>query len=197
VESASIVAPRTARLRVCALGGSVGTPEEGITAEVVEVRSFDELRSLGGRAAGKIVFFNRPFDRTRVNPFEAYGGAVNQRGAGAVEAARAGGVAALVRSMTSRIDTVPHTGAMGYNDTVPKVPAAAVATADADMLSSLLRKENGVTVSLRLSAEQFPDVLSSNVVGELTGSEKPPEVIVIGAHLKKDRAQAPIRERAS
>lgn len=183
VESASIVAPRTSRLRVCALGSSVGTPEAGITAEVVEVRSFDELRSLGGRAAGKIIFFNRPFDRTRINPFEAYGGAVNQRGAGAIEAARAGGVAALVRSMTSRIDTFPHTGAMGYNDTVPKVPAAAVATADADMLSSLLRREKSVTVSLRLSAEEFPDVLSANVVGELTGSEKPWEVIVIGAHL--------------
>jgi hypothetical protein len=183
VETATIVSPRRTRLRICALGGSIGTPKAGITAEVVEVKSFEELRGLGDAAKGKIVFFNREFDRSRVNTFEGYGGAVNQRGSGAVEAARAGGVAALVRSMTTMVDTVPHTGAMNYNDTVPKVPAAAIATADANALSELLRKESNVKISLHLSAEVLPDVASSNVVGELTGTERPGDVILLGAHL--------------
>jgi carboxypeptidase Q len=185
VEEASILttADKSVPLTICALGGSVATPEEGITAEVVEVKSFDELRSLGGRAAGKIVFFNRPFDRTKFNTFEAYGGAVNQRGQGASEAARAGGVAALVRSMTSRIDDVPHTGAMNYNDSLPKVPTAAVSTAGANLLDSLLAANHDLRVRLRLSCRMLPDTESANVVGELKGSEHPEEVVLVGGHL--------------
>lgn len=170
-------------LSVAALGGSIGTPQEGITAEVLEVKSFDELRALGGKAKGKIIFFNRPMDRGFVNTFRAYGEAVNQRGSGAIEAAKAGGVAALVRSMTTSINDFPHTGGMGYADSVRKVPAISVSTQDAEMLSALLNREGSVTATIRMSAATLPDVESANVIGELRGSEHPEEIIVIGGHL--------------
>jgi Zn-dependent M28 family amino/carboxypeptidase len=169
-------------LTICALGGSIGTPSKGITAEVVEVKSFEELQSLGDKAKGKIIFFNRPMDRSKITTFEAYGGAVNQRGSGAVEAAKVGGVAAIVRSMTTVLDDVPHTGAMRYVDSIKKVPAAAVSTVGAERLSDLLKK-GPVKLTLKLSCSILPDAESANVVGELTGSEKPEEVIVIGGHL--------------
>ena len=170
-------------LAVTALGGSIGTPTGGVMAEVIEVRSFDELRANGDAAKGKIVFFNRPMDPQHVNTFAAYGGAVDQRGVGAIEAAKAGGVAALVRSMNLRIDEFPHAGAMRYHDSIPRVPAAAVSTRDAELLSELLKTEPGSKVRLTLSCETLPDVESSNVVGEIRGSERPDEVIVIGGHL--------------
>lgn len=168
---------------ICALGGSIGTGEDGIMAEVLEVRTFDELHSLNEQAAGKIIFFNRPMDRSKLTTFEAYGGAVNQRGSGAIEAAAVGGVAALVRSMTTRIDDIPHTGAMHYTDSIPKVPAAAISTMDADALSAALQKDPGMKLWMKLSCETLPDVESANVVGEIIGWEKPDEVVVIGGHL--------------
>lgn len=186
VEEASVIGDAElgdVALTVCALGGSIGTPDGGIEAEVVQVRSFDELQSLGDRAKGKIVFFNRPMDRTKISTGAAYGGAVGQRGQGAVEAAKAGGIAALVRSMTTRIDDVPHTGAMNYSDQVAKVPAAALSTLDAEWLDSLLAKRPSVKVRLRLSCETLPDVESANVMGELRGTERPDEIIVVGGHL--------------
>jgi hypothetical protein len=170
-------------LTVCALGGSVGTPGGPVTGEVVVVRSFEELRAMGSAARGKIVFFNRPMDPTRLHAFEAYGGAVDQRGQGAIEAARAGGVGALVRSMTMRMDDVPHTGAMHYNDSLPKIPVAAISTIGAEYLDSLVRAEKSVRVSLRLSCETLPDAEQANVIGELRGTEKPEEVLVVGGHL--------------
>jgi Zn-dependent M28 family amino/carboxypeptidase len=181
VEEARIKGSKSP-LNVCALGGSIGTPPKGITAQVVEVKSFDELHALGDKAKGKIIFFNRPMDRSKITTFEAYGGAVNQRGSGAIEAAKAGGVAALVRSMTTALDDVPHTGGMRYVDSVDKVPAAAVSTVGAERLSALLGK-GPVTLTLKLSCVTKPDAESANVVGELTGTEKPEEVIVIGGHL--------------
>ncbi len=184
VEEVAIVdAGKRLPLHACALGGSISTPEGGISAGVIEVKSFDELKALGTRAKGKIIFFNRPFDPTQLNTFDAYEGAVNQRGEGAIEAAKAGGVAALVRSMTLAMDTVPHTGAMWYLDTIPKVPAAAISTVDADILSGLLKKEADVTVHLRLTCQTLPDTESANVVGQITGTELPGEVIVVGGHL--------------
>jgi carboxypeptidase Q len=170
-------------IKITALGGTISTPMKGIMAEVVEVHSFEELQALGQRAKGKIVFFNRPFDRTKINTFEGYGGAVNQRGAGAIEAAKVGGVMALVRSMTPRVDNFPHTGGMGYHDSIPKVPAAAISTLGANQLSDLLKKEENLKVYLNISAETLPDVESANVVGEIRGTELPNEVIVIGGHL--------------
>jgi len=135
VETARVINSSTvgtAGLAVCALGGSVGTPELGIVAEVVEVQSLKEVQSLGKAAKGKIIFYNRPMNPRLVNTFAAYGGAVNQRSRGAIEAAKAGAVAVLVRSMTTRLDKVPHTGAMRYAENVAKIPAAAISTVDAD-----------------------------------------------------------------
>ena len=186
VEEAMITRSATKKgtpLTICALGGSIGTPKGGVEGEVIEAKSFDELKSLGEAAKGKIVFFNRPFDATKLNTFEAYGGAVDQRGRGAVEAAKAGGIAVLVRSMTLATDDVPHTGVMSYVDSVKKIPAAAVSTVDADMLSELLAREKNIEVRMKLTCKTLPDAQSANVVGEITGSEKPNEVIVVGGHL--------------
>jgi carboxypeptidase Q len=184
VEEASIIlAGERVPLRVCALGGSVGTPAAGITAEVLVVQSFEELRASGEKARGKIIFFNRAFDRSLFSPFAAYGGAVNQRGAGAVEAARAGGVAALVRSMTARRDDVPHTGGMRYVNGVGQVPAAAISIVGAERLVDALSRDPHLKVELKLSCETLPDAPSANVLGELVGSARPHEIVVIGGHL--------------
>jgi hypothetical protein len=183
-ERASIlVGKMKTPLAVCALGGSIATPKKGITAEVIEVQSLDEVKNLGDNAKGKIIFYNRPMDPTKVMTFEAYGGAVDQRGQGAIEAAKVGAVAALVRSMTLALDNVPHTGAMHYLDSIPKIPSAAVSTIGANELSALLKSGRNVRVQLVLNCETLPDVESANVVGEIRGSEKPNEVIVIGGHL--------------
>jgi Zn-dependent M28 family amino/carboxypeptidase len=170
-------------LSMCALGGSIATPKGGITAEVIEVKSLEEARALGAKAKGKIIFFNRAFDATKFNSFEAYGGAVDQRSRGAVEASKVGAVAALVRSMTLALDDVPHTGTMGYVDSVAKIPGAAVSTLGANMLSDLLNKGQSVRVTLELNCQTLPDVESANVVGQITGTELPNEVIVVGGHL--------------
>jgi len=186
VEEASVINSGTSgnvSLKVCALGGSIATPEEGVTAQVMEVKSFDELQAHKEEAKGRIIFFNRSMDQSKVYPFEAYGGAVNQRGQGAIEAAKVGGVAALVRSMTTRLDDVPHTGSMSYVDSIPKVPAAAISTMGAERLSALIDREKHVAVRLKLTCQTLPDVESANVIAELAGSEKPQEVVVIGGHL--------------
>jgi carboxypeptidase Q len=184
VEEAAVVAPgKMQPLSICALGGSIATPQAGIVAEVCEVHSFEELRGMGDRASGKIIFFNRPMDPAVLETFEGYGGAVDQRASGAVEAARAGGVAALVRSITSAQDDVPHTGSMQYRNGVPRVPVAALSARGANLLSALLRREGHATVRMRLSCETLPDSPSGNVLGQITGCERPEEVILVGGHL--------------
>ncbi|MCG3121220.1 MAG: hypothetical protein ALAOOOJD_04220 [bacterium] len=186
IEEAAIINSTmlgTVPLAVCALGGSIATPEMGVVAEVLEVKSFEELAKLGKRAAGKIIFFNRPMDAGKINTFAAYGGAVDQRGSGAIEAAKVGGVAVVVRSMTTRLDDVPHTGGTQYQEGVPKIPAAAISTKGANLLSQLLAQESGVRVRLKLTCQTLPDAPSANVLGEITGSEKPEEIIVVGGHL--------------
>jgi hypothetical protein len=122
-------------------------------------------------------------DRTKFFPGEAYGGAVNQRSKGAIEAGKMGAAAVIVRSMTTRLDDVPHTGAMNYVDSIPKIPAAAISTAGAEALSEILKKEPFVKVRIKLDCEILPDVESANVVGELRGSVFPNEIVVIGGHL--------------
>jgi hypothetical protein len=186
VAEASVAgsASRTARpLAVCALGGSVGTSGSGITAPVIEVRSLDEVASLGESVKDKIVFFNRPMDRRTADPFAAYGAAADQRVGGASAAARFGAAAVLVRSLTFREDRHPHTGMLRYDADAPRIPAAAVSTADADLLSSLVRKEKGVSVSLRMDCRDMGKVVSANVVGEITGSDLPSEIVLLGGHL--------------
>lgn len=170
-------------LAVCALGGSVATPRQGLTAPVVEVLSLDQVDALGDAVRGKIVFYNRPMDRRLAEPFAAYGGAADQRVSGAARAARRGAVAVLVRSLTFRTDGQPHTGMLRYDPGTPRIPAAAIATADADLLSGLLRGGTEVAVSLRLDCRDLGRTGSSNVVGEITGSERPDEIVLVGGHL--------------
>ncbi len=173
----------TVELAVCALGRSVGTPESGIVGEVVEVKNIEEVRTLGAKGNGKIIFYNRAMEERHLNTFAGYVGAVNQRSNGAIEAAKVGAVAVLVRSITTRLDNVPHTGAMRYDENTPKIPAAAISTLDANFLSQLLARDGSVRVSLNLSCQTLPDVLSANVLGEIKGSDKPDEVVVLGGHL--------------
>ncbi|HLL93720.1 MAG TPA: M20/M25/M40 family metallo-hydrolase [Spirosoma sp.] len=169
---------------IAALGGSVATDPKGVEAGIVEVKSFPELRSLGAeRVKGKIVFFNRPMDPTKINTFEAYSGAVDQRANGATEAAKLGAVGAIVRSMTNVHDDNPHTGGMRYGTGVALIPTAAISTNGADLLSKSLKDNPNLTFYFRQYCESLPDAKSYNVVGELKGSEKPDEIIVVGGHL--------------
>ena len=173
----------TIPLSICALGGSIATPEEGVQAGVLEVKSFQELRSLGDKARGKIIFFNRPMDPTRIDTFQAYGEAAEQRVLGAVEAAKAGGVAALVRSLTFGESDFPHTGLMKYSPDAVQLPSAAISTRGANILSRSLKTDPELIVYLRTSCATLSPVTSYNVVGEIKGTEKPDEIILLGAHL--------------
>jgi len=169
---------------IAALGGSVATGPKGVEAPVIEVKTFQELRDLGAdKVKGKIVFFNRPMDPTKLNTFEAYGGAVDQRANGATEAAKLGAVGAIVRSMTVAHDDNPHTGGMRYGTGVPLIPTAAISTNGADLLSKTLKESPGLTFYFKQNCETLPDAKSYNVVGEIKGSEKPDEIIVVGGHL--------------
>lgn len=169
---------------IAALGGSVATAPKGIEAGIIEVKSFPELRALGAeKVKGKIVFFNRPMDPTKINTFEAYGGAVDQRANGATEAAKLGAVGAIVRSMTNVRDDNPHTGGLRYGTGVALIPSAAISTNGADLLSQSLKENPNLTFYFRQNCETLADAKSYNVVGEIKGSEKPDEIIVVGGHL--------------
>ena len=186
VASLEVVLPEESRstwLPVLALGGSVATPPSGIEAGVLEVTSFEDLAANAESARGKIVFFDRPMDAKVLDPFDAYGGAVDQRARGAIEAAKHGGVAAIVRSMSLSIDDAPHTGAMRYEDGTARVPAAAVSTAGAERLSALLRAKPDTRLRLRLDCADRGEVPSSNVVGEIRGAKLADEIVLVGAHL--------------
>lgn len=170
---------------ICALGGSIATSKKGVTGEVVEVQSIEEAETLGEKLRGKIVFFNRAFDDTHIETFRAYGGCVDQRGAGAKTTGKFGVLGVIVRSMTHRIDDYPHTGAMGYGD-IPeneKVPTAAISTKAANLLSEKLKENPNLKFYFKQSCETLPDAPSFNVIGELTGSEFPEKYITVGGHL--------------
>ena len=169
---------------ICALGGSVGTGKKGIKAQVVEVKTFEELQSLGrGKVQGKIVFFNRPMNQKFIDAFEAYSDAVNQRGSGASEAAKLGAVGAIVRSMNLAIDDYPHTGGTRYEENGTKIPAAAISTRGAETLSQRLKEDPGLQFEFTMNPETLPDAPSRNVIGEIKGTEFPDEIIVVGGHL--------------
>jgi carboxypeptidase Q len=174
----------TVTVNVCALGGSVGTGSSGISANIIEVKSFDELKTLGAKGVqGKIVFFNRPMDPTKINTFGGYGGAVDQRANGASEAAKLGAIAVLVRSMGSNLEDYPHTGGMRYAPNVAKIPALAISTRHAELLSQQLKDEKDLVFYMKNSSETLEDAPSFNVIGEIKGSEFPNEFIVVGGHL--------------
>ncbi|KXN98716.1 peptidase M28 [Aequorivita aquimaris] len=171
---------------ICALGGSVPTPNLGIKAEVVEVKGLEELAALGReKLEGKIVFYNRPMQPELIQTFEAYGGCVDQRYSGAAEAAKFGAVGVIVRSLSLRMDDFPHTGAMSYGDTPvnQRIPAAAISTNGAEYLSSLLKLQPNLLFYFKQNCKTFDDVQSYNVIGEITGSTKPNEYMVVGGHL--------------
>ena len=170
-------------LQVCALGGSVGTGKKGIEAQVVEVRNFEELKSQAASIPGKIVFFNRPLDATVINTFSAYSGAVDQRGSGPSEAARLGAIGVIVRSMGPRDEDYPHTGSLRYAEDAPKIPAIAVSTRDAEVLSAQLKKEKDLRIHIETHCEILEDVLSHNVIGQLIGTDQPERIIVVSGHL--------------
>lgn len=172
-------------LHVTALGGSVGTPnDEPLRAQVVQVKSLDRLGELPREdVEGRLVLFNRPMDPVLINTGAAYGGAVDQRGRGAIAAAQVGAVGALVRSMTHALDTLPHTGAMYYQEGTDSVPSAAISTVDASWLANQLKEHPDLEVVLEMNCRAFPDVEQGNVIGEWRGSELPHEIITLGGHL--------------
>ena len=174
-ESATLMEPRSKQLPMLGLGGSIGTPPEGITAEVLVVESFEKLSERAAEAEGKIVLFNAPW--------MGYGPTVQYRSRGAVAAARAGAVASLIRSVTPYSLDTPHTGAMGYSDDVRRIPHAAITAEDAGMLQRMQERGERIVVRLQMEAETLPDVESRNVMAEIVGYEIPEEVIVMGGHI--------------
>ena len=171
-------------LAVLALGMSVATPAEGLTAEVVEVQGLDEVESLGREnIEGKIVFYNRPTDQRHIATGPAYGGAVDQRVAGPAMAAKYGAVGVVIRSVGTAFDDVPHTGVTHYKDSIPKIPAAALGVQSADRLTQALKQNPKTKLFLKMNCQTLEDAPSHNVIGELTGTEFPDEIITIGGHL--------------
>ena len=173
-ESLEMITPVPRKLMMLGLGNSVATPVEGITAEAVIVRSFDELDALGAGVRGKIVVYNVPFTN--------YGATVRYRGSGASRAASYGAVAALVRSITPVSLHTPHTGAMNYDEKQPKIPTAAITIEDAELLQRMNNRGERPTLRLKMEAKFLPDAESANVLAEIKGSEAPDEIVLVGGH---------------
>jgi carboxypeptidase Q len=174
-ESAEIVAPARHKIAMLGLGDSIGTPPDGIEAEVLVVRSFDDLESNAAKIKGRIVLYNVPF--TEYGPTRVY------RSNGPSRAAQFGAVATLIRAVGPAGLRLPHTGSLTYLQGAPKIPAAAIASEDADRLQRMSERGDKVMVRLEMEAHFEPDAASANVVGELRGREKPEEVVVVGGHL--------------
>jgi carboxypeptidase Q len=173
-ESLELTSPVARKLSMLGLGNSVGTPPEGVTAEAIVVRTFDELEARASEVRGKIVVYNAPFTN--------YGATVQYRGAGASRAAKYGAVAALVRSVTPVSLQTPHTGAMNYAADQPKIPAAAITIEAAEMLQRMQERGERPTLMLKMQAKFLPDAESANVVAELKGREKPDEIVLLSGH---------------
>ena len=174
------------KVNICALGGSVATPDGGLKAKIIEVGSYKDLEGLGEeKIKGNIVFINRPLQPELINTFEAYGGCASERYRGAAEASKYGAVGTIVRSLSSRLDDYPHTGSMSYGD-LPiedRIPSAAISTNDAEVLSKALKEDKNLQFYFQQNCQKFDDVLSYNVIGEITGNEFPNEIILVGGHL--------------
>lgn len=173
-------------LEVLSLGNAVGTGAKGITAPVLVVKDFVELELRKNEAKGKIVYFSYPFKQTFIRTFEGYGDAVRYRSSGASRAAKYGALAVMIRSVTPAPDNHPHTGALRYNDSFPKIPAVAIGIKDAMELEKMyasIPQGNNLTVFLRTNCVMLPDTIAHNVIAEIKGSEFPDEIITIGGHL--------------
>jgi carboxypeptidase Q len=173
-ESAELLEPRQRALPMLGLGGTIATPPEGITAPVLVVSSFDELSARRAEARGAIVLFDVPFT--------TYGQTVRYRALGAIAAARVGAVGALLRSVTPNSQQTPHTGQMLYADSARRIPFAAITVEDAALLHRMQQRGDRIVVRLRTGGHQLPDAVSRNVMGQLTGHERPDEVVVLGGH---------------
>ena len=174
-ESVELLSPRRRELPMLGLGGSVGTPAEGITADVLVVSGFDDLKNRAAEAKGKIVLFNVPFTEYRET--------VIVRTQGAIHAARAGAVASLIRSVGPFSMQTPHTGGMSYADGVKKIPHAALSLEDANMLSRMQARGEPLRVRLKMEARTLADGISRNVVAEIPGTEKPEEIVIVSGHI--------------
>ncbi len=181
-ESAEIVEPFQGQLAITALGGTVGTPSDGVRAEALVVRNYDDLEAHAAEVKGKIVVYNFVY-RTDIDPLVAYRQGTQYRGAGASRAAKLGAVGALVRSVGPTADRTPHTGGMRYASDAPKIPVAAVSAEDADKLQRMQDRGTHPVIRMVLGAQALPDAESANVVAELRGREKPDEIVLIGGHI--------------
>lgn len=174
-ESAALTSPREKDLPMLGLGGSVGTPEGGIEAEVLVVSSFEDLQGKAEEARGKIVLYEVPFT--------TYGQTVQYRMNGAIEAAKAGAVASLIRSVGPYSMQTPHTGTSNYEEGVNKIPHAAITLEDAAMIRRMSDRGENIRIRLQMEAKTLPDVSSRNIIAEIKGSEKPEEIVVFGGHI--------------
>ncbi|MCT7941166.1 M20/M25/M40 family metallo-hydrolase [Shewanella holmiensis] len=180
--SASIIAPYDQPLVITALGGSVATPIKGIQAPIVRFESLEELTLASpGRIEGKIVFIDHKTERHKDG--NGYGVTVGGRSKGAVEAAKKGAVAIVIRSIGTNHDRMAHTGMMRYEEDVPKIPAAAMSIPDAELINDMLKRDPNIVMSLNMTSENLGIATSYNVIAEVTGSSKPDEIVLIGAHL--------------
>jgi hypothetical protein len=184
VGTAALSNGKSMPLNIVALGMSVGTPSTGITASVVEVKNFTELEAMGtDKIKGKIVFYNYRMDPRHINTFRAYGEAGVYRSQGPSRAAALGAIGVIVRTLSPVIDDNPHTGATRYDENQPKIPAVAISTMGAEELSKAIAAKQIKQVYIKTNCKQYDDVLSYNVVGEITGSTYPDEIITVGGHL--------------
>lgn len=182
-EAYAINSSKKNSLDILALGNSIGTGSKGITAPVIMINSFEELEQHKDAVKGKIVFYNYRFNPLFIKTFISYADAVKYRAQGPSRASKYGAVGVLVRSMTHAADNNPHTGAMNYNDSFPKIPAAAVGLKDADILVDMVMRNKNVQLFLKTNATTFKDTIGHNVIGEIIGSEFPEQIITVGGHL--------------
>jgi len=182
IAQAQIVAPYPQSLAITALGGSVATPEQGLEAMLVMFESLEALKqATPARVKNKIVFINKKMQRERSGRF--YGATVSGRSQGAIEAAKLGANAIIIRSVGTDNSRFPHTGAMRYHDEVKKIPAGAISNADADLLETMINQHQDVALSLKMQAKEHGWQTSYNVIGEITGNKYPDEVVMLAAHL--------------
>lgn len=181
-EATALYGKQKKSLDVLALGNSLGSGKNGVSGNVIEVKSFEELESKRNQVKGKIVFYNYPFNQKFIRTFEAYGDAVRYRGGGPSQAAKYGAIGAIVRSMSESTDNNPHTGSLRYDSSYKMIPAVAIGLQDADWLDNQL-KQASVSVQLKTYGHFLPDTIGHNVIAELKGSQFPNEYITVGGHL--------------
>ncbi|QSX32787.1 M20/M25/M40 family metallo-hydrolase [Shewanella avicenniae] len=180
--AAKVISPYPQNLVVSALGGSVATPKNGLTGKIIRFESLDALKHASHKdVEGKIVFIDKKTERFKTGA--GYGQSVGGRVNGAIEAAKLGAIAIVIRSVGTDHDRMAHTGMMRYDDSINKIPAAALSAPDADMLDAMLTRTNEVELQLTMTPQSLGTTTTYNVIGEVTGATKPDEIVLLGAHL--------------